>query len=392
MIKHQHDAYENAMIIAMPSSKSPLPDPALPSAPQPYWLKRGVIACLLWPASLLFCIISKIRRWWLTSFRKPWRANVPIVIVGNLTAGGAGKTPTAIALIEFLLKNGHQPALVSRGYGRERPIACVEVLPNSTPTEVGDEPLLIKRRTGIPIFVATKRTKAVVNALEKYPQTSVIISDDGLQHYALARDIEIIVFDERGTGNGWLLPAGLLREPLSRAKSADLIIYNAPSPSLPLPGFMAQRSLGGYLPLNTWLEQQATYRNDENGQTLSSIPWLPMNDMVEQQKLQATRISAVAGIGSPQRFFDMLNNTGLMLERTLALPDHYDYPQDSFDTIDSDIILITEKDAAKCMPFKNDTRLYVVTLTYTLNDEFFKQFEHLLEKHHPISEAKQTHG
>lgn len=345
-----------------------------PSSPRPYWLKRGVIACLLWPLSLLFGLVSIIRRWWLTSFKKPWRANVPIVIVGNLTAGGAGKTPTAIALIEHLVKNGHHPVLVSRGYGRERPIACVEVLLNSLPVEVGDEPLLIKRRTGVPIFVAAKRIKAVVNALEKYPETTVIISDDGLQHYSLARDIEVVVFDERGVGNGWLIPAGMLREPLRRAKSADLIIYNAPTPSLPLVGFMAQRDLGGFMPLNAWFEQQASGNNHEDKQVSLTAIWQPL------QKLQGKKISAVAGIANPERFFNMILNAGLSLESTLALPDHYDYSVGSFDTIDSEVILMTEKDAAKCMPFKNDSRLYVVTLTYTLEDEFFKQFDELLKK------------
>ncbi|MGL4666305.1 MAG: tetraacyldisaccharide 4'-kinase, partial [Saezia sp.] len=334
----------------MTSSESTQSDSLTPSTRQPYWLKRGVIACLLWPTSLLFGVVVKTRRWWLTHFRKPWRANVPIVIVGNLTVGGAGKTPTAIALIEHLIKNGHRPALVSRGYGRERPIACLEVLPDSTPNEVGDEPLLIKRRTGIPIFVATKRIKAVVNALEKYPQTTVIISDDGLQHYTLARDIEIAVFDERGIGNGWLLPAGMLREPLSRAKYADLIIYNAPTPSLSLPGFMARRSLGGYLPLKVWLELQAT--QDSNSQSIPDFSWQPMQNLLDKQKQSSTRISAVAGIANPKRFFDMLEGTGVVLDSTLSLPDHYDYSENSFDTIKSDMILMTEKDAAKCMPCK----------------------------------------
>lgn len=348
--------------------------------PAPYWQKRGIKAKTLWPLSQLFNGARYLRAYWLNEIKTPWQAPVPVVIVGNITAGGAGKTPTSIALIFHLLNQGLKPAVISRGYGRIKPERCLEVRSNTAALDAGDEPLLIKRRTGVPVFVAAQRTRAIKSLLEQYPQTDVIIGDDGLQHYALGRDIEIIVFDDRGIGNGWLLPAGPLREPLERAQQADLILYNAQEPSTPLPGYMANRILGGYLPLSQWLQEQTIRSKLLPGIAPPELPWYPMLKLHALQQQKHISIGAAAGIGNPERFFSMLQAQQITLDQTLPLPDHYDYPSHSFDTINTDIILITEKDAAKCASFETDTRLHVVTLKYEPEPAFFTRFDELLEK------------
>lgn len=338
----------------------------------PYWQHRGFIAYVLWPLSLVFSILSKIRRWWLQKIQSPWKAKVPVVIVGNITAGGAGKTPTVIALVKHFQAAGYHVGVISRGYGRNTNIphtkAYTEVLFNSQPTQTGDEPLLIKRSSGVPVFVAAKRILAAQALLAQYPETTLLISDDGLQHYALGRDVEIAVFDDQGVGNGWLIPAGPLREPVSRARSVDLVLYNAnthPSDLISVPGFMVQRRLGGYLPLKQWAK-------------VASKEWLPLNILAQQQRTQKTTITAAAGIGNPQRFFSMLMEQDIALARTLALPDHHNFTQSPFDTIHSGIILITEKDATKCLQLKQLDRLYVVTLCYEPEPAFFQRLDTLL--------------
>lgn len=343
------------------------PEQPQPAAKEKYWQRRGGVACVLWPASLLFRGISAVRRWWLQRVRQPWNASVPVIVVGNLTAGGAGKTPTVIALVEHLKQAGWQPAVISRGYGRKDDTPCVEVLNSNTPAQTGDEPLLIKRSTGVPVFVGAKRVQVAQMLLERYPTTTVLLSDDGLQHYALGRDIEIAVFDDRGAGNGWLLPAGPLREPLSRARSVDLVLYNADAPSVDLPGYMVTRGLKGYLPLSTWAGTCPTQRS-----------WQPVAALVAKCQLQGVRVAAAAGIGHPQRFFNMLAQAGVKLQQTLPLPDHYDFAQSPFEAIRSDIILITEKDAAKCLQLPHQEKLHVVALDYEPEKAFMQRLDQLL--------------
>lgn len=343
------------------------PEQPQPAAKEKYWQRRGGVACVLWPASLLFRGISAVRRWWLQRVWQPWKASVPVIVVGNLTAGGAGKTPTVIALVEHLKQAGWQPGVISRGYGRKDNTPCVEVHNSSTPAQTGDEPLLIKRSTGVPVFVGAKRVQVAQMLLEHYPATTVLLSDDGLQHYALGRDIEIAVFDDRGAGNGWLLPAGPLREPLSRARSVDLVLYNADAPSVDLPGYMVTRGLKGYLPLSTWADTCPAQRT-----------WQPVAALVAKCQLQGTSVAAAAGIGHPQRFFNMLAQAGVKLEQTLPLPDHYDFAQSPFEAIRSDIILITEKDAAKCLQLPHQEKLHVVALDYEPERAFMQRLDQLL--------------
>jgi tetraacyldisaccharide 4'-kinase len=308
------------------------------------WQRRGPLACALLPVSLLFRLLAGLRR---LLFRigvlKSTRLPVPVIIVGNIFIGGTGKTPLTIWLVQELRRAGFTPGVISRGYGssQERPTA---VTPGSMPAEVGDEPVLIAARTQCPLMVGRNRVEAAQALLAGNPEIDVIVSDDGLQHYALRRDVEIVLCDERGDGNGWMLPAGPLREPASRRR--DFTVVNAPA----LPAAAIQPAY------RMLLAGDLAERLSDRMQTmpLSSLCAMP-----------ASRIWAAAGIGNPARFFSMLEKAGVQAS-TLALPDHYDFADNPFAGIEADIILITEKDAVKCARIdmlKNDPRLWVVPVT-----------------------------
>jgi tetraacyldisaccharide 4'-kinase len=190
------------------------------------WQNRGVWVMLLWPLSRVFLALVHLRRWlYRTGWMRSTRVAVPVVVVGNVVVGGVGKTPVVIALVEHFQSKGLRVGVVSRGYGRgngpgnglggghSADSDCLEVHPDGSAHDFGDESLLIRRSTGVPVFVARQRAQAAKALLAAYPGTQVIIADDGLQHYALQRDFEVCVFDDRGVGNGWLMPAGMLREP-----------------------------------------------------------------------------------------------------------------------------------------------------------------------------------
>jgi tetraacyldisaccharide 4'-kinase len=276
----------------------------------------------------------------------PQRAPVAVVVVGNLVAGGAGKTPTVIALVQALRAAGRRPGVVSRGHGRTGDGDVAEVDPErSSAVEVGDEPLLIARRSGVPVWVGRTRLLAAQALCNAHPAVDVIVADDGLQHHALARDVEIVVFDERGVGNGLLLPAGPLREPLAQPWPAErLVLYNAPRPSLPLAGWVAERALTQVLPLG-----------GGTAQPLAS--------------LRGHRLVAAAGIAAPERFFDMLEAAGLTIER-LPLPDHHDYATLPWPAATPEVI-VTEKDAVKLAGRgSGGTRVWVAPLDFRLPAPF----------------------
>jgi tetraacyldisaccharide 4'-kinase len=220
---------------------------------------------------------------------------VPVVVVGNVVAGGSGKTPVVMAVIEHLRAQGWRPGVVSRGHGRLSR-GCLEVLADMPARDCGDEPLLIRQRCQVPVFVASLRAQAAGALLKMHPDTNILVADDGLQHHALARDINIAVFDDRGTGNGWLLPAGPLREPWQPDR-VNLVLHTGQHPAFA--GFQASRSL-------------ATHGQSAQGQSV------PLHSLKHQ------RLMALAGIAQPEAFFDMLRQQGLTLEHTLALPDHHD--------------------------------------------------------------------
>jgi tetraacyldisaccharide 4'-kinase len=259
------------------------------------------------------------------------RLPVPVVVIGNVVAGGAGKTPTTLAVVRHLTSRGWSPGIVSRGHGRTDG-ACREVQPDSDPRSVGDEPLLLRRSAAVPVFVAARRADAGRALLAAHPATDVLVCDDGLQHLALARDVEICVFDARGVGNGWLLPAGPLREPWPRPVDLVLCTEPGPPPALP-PGaeaFSAHRSLALH-----------ARRADD-----SRVPLATLRG--------ATRLVAVAGIARPEAFFDMLRAAGLPLHEAQALPDHDDFNGWQRQPHPAETLVCTEKDAVKLWRHRPD--------------------------------------
>ncbi len=263
---------------------------------------------------------------------------MPVIVVGNLVVGGGGKTPLAIHLVGQLRDRGMRPGVISRGFGRQgSDVREVEL--TSLPTDCGDEPLLIRRRAGCPVFVAARRVSAARALLRAYPATDVIIADDGLQHLRLARDFEIAVFDRRGAGNGHLLPAGPLREPLRRLASIDACVTNGARP-LADHGFSMRLELGDLYQLATPTERctatQFAYRHGAG-------------------------VAAVAGIGNPQRFFDTLRAAGIVAAEH-PFPDHHRFCRADLAGIAAHSIVMTEKDALKCTGF-DDPRIWVAPVT-----------------------------
>jgi tetraacyldisaccharide 4'-kinase len=316
------------------------------------WLGRGWLACALLPLAWLYGALAGLRRQlYRVGFFRAWRAPVPVIVVGNVIAGGAGKTPTAVALVLHLQALGWQVGVVTRGYGRSA-ADCREVQHASAPQDVGDEPLLILQRTSAPVFVARSRPEAARALLVAYPRTDVIVCDDGLQHLALARDLEVVVFDERGTGNGWLLPAGPLRESWPRATGVPALVLQT-GPVAAFAGFTARRSLASQ-----------ALRRDGRTVSLTSLAGRPVH--------------ALAGIARPEVFFAMLRDAGLPLASTQALPDHYDF--DSWKRpagVDSALVC-TEKDARKLWPHAPDA--LAVPLELHVEPAFFKAVDAALDQ------------
>ncbi|MCW7549138.1 tetraacyldisaccharide 4'-kinase [Photorhabdus sp. APURE] len=289
------------------------------------WSGRSWLYLLLLPFSALYGLISGLR--WLsykTGLSQSWKAPVPVVVVGNLTAGGNGKTPVVIWLVEQLQKKGYRVGVVSRGYGGKAESYPLLVTKNVTTAQAGDEPVLIHRRTGAPVAVAPKRVAAVKALLADTP-LDIIVTDDGLQHYALQRDFEIAVIDGvRRFGNGWWLPAGPMRELSGRLNRVNAIITNGGTPQ---PGELSM-TLAGELAVN----------------------------MVSGEKRAVNLIPhavAMAGIGHPPRFFATLQQLGADLQKEYPFADHQRYTEDQLrhlaDTNQN--LLMTEKDAVKCFSF-----------------------------------------
>ena len=290
------------------------------------WQGRGWLARALWPLSRLYGALAAGQRRAAAQGERATRLPVPVVVVGNVVAGGAGKTPATLAIARHLQQRGWRPGIVSRGHGRAGD-GCREVTPDADPRAVGDEPLLLARRSGLPVFVARRRADAGAALLAAHPATDVLLCDDGLQHLALARDVEICVFDARGTGNGWLLPAGPLREPWPRP--VDLVLWTEPPP--------AGHELGGAATPAAFVARR---RLAEHALRAEGQP-------VPLAELRGRPLAALAGIARPEAFFAMLRAAGLTLARTEALPDHYTF--DSWSRhMDAGLPLIcTEKDAFK---------------------------------------------
>lgn len=322
------------------------------------WWQPGLTprTALLAPLSLLFGAVAASRRaLYRAGLPRATRLPVPVIVVGNLTVGGAGKTPLTIALVEALQARGYKPGVISRGYGTDNE-APREVRADSSPADIGDEPLLIRRSAGVPVFVCRKRPAAGAALLAAYPETNVILSDDGLQHYALARDVEIAVFDARGAGNGYLLPAGPLREPLSRRVDAVVINGDAPSPVAGQGWTMR-------------LEPRGLYRLGDPAQRRLT------SDFVRDAE---GKVAALAGIGDPKRFFATLRSLGLRIEEH-PFPDHHPYTEADLKAITAPLIVMTEKDAIKCASLidPRDPRIWVLKVQARIEDGLI---DALLEK------------
>lgn len=315
---------------------------------EPGWGLRGL--------TLLFAGLVALRRWlyrrgWLSSRRLP----VPVLVIGNLTVGGAGKTPLAIALCEALRARGWRPAVVSRGYGR-RSREVLRVMPDSSAEQVGDEPRLIAARSGCPVAVASRRTDAAELLLaDRNLEIDVIVADDGLQHLALQRDLEIVVVDcARGLGNQHLLPAGPLREPASRLAEIALRVGNGGS-----------SAAGVGLSLTPMHLRMLDAVPLQGGPARALSSW------------RGQRVHAVAGIGHPQRFFAALRALGL-LPVEHPFPDHHAFVAADLDFAEPLPVLMTEKDAVKCRSFARPD-WYTVPVSAELPADWFDALHTQLE-------------
>jgi len=345
---------------------------ALTTTLQKQWQSGGWLSDVLLPISWITRLVVRVKNTlYALGLKKAHRLPVPVIVVGNIFVGGTGKTPFVLALIEALRERGWQPGIVSRGYG-------VDIGPeprygsgsNASARLLGDEPALLAQAA--PIAVHPDRTRAAHCLLHHYPETTVIISDDGLQHLALGRDIEIAVQDSRGTGNGRLLPAGPLREPVSRLNRVHYLVSNSPAERAPPgpPAHASQAQEVAARPRQVSMQLQPTrFVHLTSGQVIAPESWRAQH--------QGARIAAVAGIGYPRRFFKTLEQAGIVAQQTLAFPDHHAYAQAELHAIDADLILMTAKDAAKCQDMQDD-RLWALEVAPRFSDGDF--FDEIAEK------------
>ncbi len=326
------------------------------------WLDRygyslNWVAVLLWPLSLLFGAVVRVRRLlYHRGVLHSTAVGVPVIVVGNISVGGAGKTPLVLRLVELLREAGYRPGVVSRGYGGQSKEWPRQVMPDSDPRQVGDEPVLLARRGRCPVVVDPDRVAAARVLFETYA-CNVILSDDGLQHYRLQRDIEIAVIDGfRRLGNVACLPAGPLREPPSRLREVDFVVGNGAA------------------------------RGGEYLMALRGETAVNLGDPYISSALTGFRhglIHAVAGIGDPGRFFEHLRHARLRLIEH-PFPDHYTFRREDLRFRQDLPILMTEKDAIKCQTFAADNCWYV-PITAQLDPEFEEQ---LLKRLATVAAAK----
>jgi len=338
------------------------------------WQRGGWLSTALRPLSALTAwAVERKRARYASGAKVSYRPPVPVVVIGNIYVGGTGKTPMVIATVENLRARGYTPGVVSRGYGVKVGPHPRVGLGDLEAARFGDEPALIARATGAPVCIHPKRARAAQVLLQAHPRVDVIVSDDGLQHLALARDIEIVVQDQRGVGNRRLLPAGPLREPASRLADVDAVVTNIGTPgnSLAVSDTLEARPRQ----VQMWLEPGlARHIGGHATQALSAFAGQP-------------RIAAAAGIGNPERFFATLRAAGITLSATLPLPDHHDYATSPFQALDADVILVTAKDAIKCGAL-NDPRLWEVPVQAAFSDpELFDWLADALRacKERPVS-------
>jgi len=312
--------------------------------------------------------IKKRRESYQSNRSKIYRSPVPVIVVGNISVGGTGKTPCIIALAQYLKKQNYSPGVISRGYGGKSKNWPKLVDVDSSPLDVGDEPVLIAHSTQCPVVVGPTRKDDIQLILKKHPETNIILSDDGMQHYAMARDIEIAIIDgQRLFGNGKLLPAGPLREPVSRLETVDFKLYNgAESPSS-----------AGNDAFSMHLQPKAVYH---------------LNNVIQTCTLESfigQKVHAIAGIGNPQRFFDSLEKQGIEVIPH-AFNDHHQFSESELNFGDELNIVMTEKDAVKCKSF-NVKNCWVIAVEAQINISFYERILSRLENKNTMSENQEQH-
>ncbi|MFO8155585.1 MAG: tetraacyldisaccharide 4'-kinase [Pseudomonadota bacterium] len=315
-----------------------------------YWYRDDAVSRVLAPLSWLYCGVMRMRRLGYRLRLLPsGKAGVPVIVVGNLTVGGSGKTPLTVWVVEQLVREGWRPGIVSRGYGGRASQWPQQVRPDSDSVVVGDEAVLIARRTGRPMSVGPNRLETA-RALVRHADVDIIVTDDGLQHYRLQRDIEIAVVDgRRRYGNGRCLPAGPLREPLSRGRAVDFTICNG----TPMEGECGMRLVPGEA-INLVSGEQRSLESLNDGP-----------------------VHAVAGIGDPERFFVSLRRRGL---RIISHPfqDHHEYAPGDMEFMDERPVLMTEKDAMKYGRYAT-RRHWFLPVTAEVDDELTTALSQRLE-------------
>ena len=326
-----------------------------------HWYRTTKLHLILVPLSLIFRALVALRRaMYDNGLLASEQLLLPVIVVGNINVGGTGKTPLTLALAQQLVKHGRRPVIISRGYTRNPQASRgkagkipKQVNETSDAQQVGDEPLLMTKRRICPVWVGQDRVATAHSALQAHPECDVILCDDGLQHYRLRRDVEIAVVDgARGFGNGRLLPAGPLREPVSRLRSVDAVVVNGGDAA---PGQYAMN-----------LDGDIFHNLADPSQTVAA------------EHFQASRNHAVAGIGHPQRFFSHLEKLGVSFTPH-AFPDHHAYRADDLAFTDCDAILMTEKDAVKCAAFA-DARFWVLRVDAQIDATLL---DHILRKIEP---------
>jgi tetraacyldisaccharide 4'-kinase len=317
---------------------------------QNHWYRITSLHLILYPVSLVFRVLVTLRReLYLSGFLSSHQLLLPVIVVGNISVGGTGKTPLTLALAQQLIERGWHPLILSRGFGRNisspQPVSL-----SSTAAQVGDEPLLMARRDICPVWVGANRVATAHAALQACPQCNVVLCDDGLQHYRLQRDVEIAVIDgTRRFGNGLMLPAGPLREPVSRLQSVDAIVVNGGDAA----ANEYAMSLGGEIFYNLLNPEQTAAPAD----------------------FKMPNVHAVAGIGNPQRYFQHLETLGIPFTPH-AFPDHHPYRAADLSFSNCDAILLTEKDAVKCAAFA-DARYWVLRVNAQIDPALT---DHILRK------------
>jgi len=300
---------------------------------QASWLK-----CLR-PLSLIFSLVTRMRRRWYRKKGRAYTSRLPVIVVGNLTAGGTGKTPLVIYLAQALQREGYKPGIVSRGYGSKAPAYPFLVTRDSAFLEAGEEPLMIARNTGCPVIIDPDRV-AAIRQLESHHDCDIIISDDGLQHYSMNRAIEIVVIDgQRGFGNEQLIPEGPLREKPERLKEVDMVVCN---------GTPREQIAGHYLEMSL-IPRRLVHLLDQSSIAIDN-PVLG--------EFSAKKVHAVAGIGNPARFFTSLCDCGFDIISHI-FPDHYIYNSHDIQFPDDLDVVMTEKDAIKCAAIATEKHWYL---------------------------------